>query len=391
MTIRRVSTSLGLTVYEAALDRVRFVFDNCDDVIVSMSGGKDSTVLLHLARRVATELGRLPLKVQWLDQEAEWQATADFMRGVMYSPDVSPFWFQFPWRLTNSLSATDDFLYCWNPKDRDIWIRDQDPISIKENRFGCDLFEDVIKVLATGCDTRDKQHVGVLVGMRMAESVQRRISIGWSRSGDYAGAAKSNFKGITWSRAPVRNTRVFWPIYDWLDKDVWVCIAQNDLAYNRIYDKMFQYGVTPRMMRVSALIHETSWHFIRRLQEMEPETYARYLRRIHGTSAFAHFGEDIMPRQLPAPFKDWQEYRDYLLIHLIEPKYHALFRKRWKRKSLSTGDLERWHKMQVKELLINDIEGKLTDNARGVFKLADRKKNDYYRNQTQERIRQLSQ
>lgn len=60
------------TVFEEALNRVNFVFDNCDDVIVSMSGGKDSTVVFNLALMVAKERKRLPLKVFWLDQEAEW-------------------------------------------------------------------------------------------------------------------------------------------------------------------------------------------------------------------------------------------------------------------------------------------------------------------------------
>ena len=38
-----------------------------------MSGGKDSAVLFNLAMTVAKERNRLPLKVFWLDQEAEWK------------------------------------------------------------------------------------------------------------------------------------------------------------------------------------------------------------------------------------------------------------------------------------------------------------------------------
>jgi predicted phosphoadenosine phosphosulfate sulfurtransferase len=378
-TIDLQPTALAQTVYEAALDRVRFVFDNCDDIVVSMSGGKDSTVLLHLAITVAAERGRLPVKVQWLDQEAEWQGTVDFMRQTFTRDDVIPFWFQVPCRLTSSLSGQSEWLYSWDEKARDRWIHPQDPIAITRlPPYIGDRFHQAIRWLATCCQTADKQHVGVLVGMRMVESTQRRIQLGFSGSGK-GGLRKRNFKGITWSSSPVANTRVFWPIYDWGDQDVWVCIAQNDLAYNAVYDQFYRYGLTGRDMRVSSLIHENSWVQILRLQEVEPETYERFLNRVAGTSTFAHFeANEIMPSELPVAFASWKEYRDYLLEHLIEPRHQEAFRKRWRRPSLNTGDPDRWYKIHVREVMINDFEGTLSDKMRANFKLLDRRASGYY-------------
>ena len=71
------------SVFDAALDRVRYCYDNFDEVIVNVSGGKDSTICLELAIMVAREKGKLPVKVMWLDQECEWQSTADYVDKVM--------------------------------------------------------------------------------------------------------------------------------------------------------------------------------------------------------------------------------------------------------------------------------------------------------------------
>jgi predicted phosphoadenosine phosphosulfate sulfurtransferase len=173
-------TALEINVYDAALKRVRIVYDLSDDVIVSMSGGKDSTVLLHLALVVAAERDKLPVKVYWLDQEAEWAATVDYMKTVMHRADVEPYWFQFPFRLTNSMSHEDSYLCCWDPAARESWIRDEDPISIKENPLAPnDRFHFLVKNLPSVCCTKDKERVGVLVGVRMAESMARRFLI-WS-------------------------------------------------------------------------------------------------------------------------------------------------------------------------------------------------------------------
>ena len=77
-------------VWDAALERIRWLFDEFPNVIVNFSGGKDSTVCLHLALKVAEEKNRLPLKVAWIDQEAEWQATSDYVQSVMEDKRVEP-------------------------------------------------------------------------------------------------------------------------------------------------------------------------------------------------------------------------------------------------------------------------------------------------------------
>lgn len=49
---------LDKNVLEAALDRINWVFDNLPRVCVSFSGGKDSTIMLHLTAQQARKRAR---------------------------------------------------------------------------------------------------------------------------------------------------------------------------------------------------------------------------------------------------------------------------------------------------------------------------------------------
>jgi len=71
------------TVFDAALDRIRYLFDEFPNVIANFSGGKDSTVIFNLVLKVAKEKKRLPLTVQFLDQEAEWENNISYIRKIM--------------------------------------------------------------------------------------------------------------------------------------------------------------------------------------------------------------------------------------------------------------------------------------------------------------------
>ena len=127
---------LNQNVWDAALERMNRLFDEFENIVISTSGGKDSTVTMHLALQVAEERGRLPLKMMFLDQEAEYRMTIEYMRKAMADPRVEPIWVQAPIKLFNAASMSDPWLYCW--RDGDEWMRPKEEISIKENVFGTD-------------------------------------------------------------------------------------------------------------------------------------------------------------------------------------------------------------------------------------------------------------
>jgi len=342
-------------VFDEALERIRFVFDNHEDIIVGFSGGKDSTVLFNMALIVAREQNRLPLKVFFLDQEAEWQGTIDHVNEVMRMPEVKPYWFQVPMDFPNCLSNGQYRFLCWDETQRDRWVHPKADIAIHQNPMGDRLdytFYDLIGGLKNYCTESDS--CAALVGMRMLESINRRYAIT---------NHPATFKGVTWASKKQKGNKyqVFWPIYDWTNADVWTALGKNHWKYNRVYDQMWQIGVSQNNMRISALIHETAWHAIDWLQEFEPQTYNRFCRRIAGVNAMSHAFDysSVIPKDLPFMFKDWKEYRDYLLQNIVKPEYHEIFRKRW-----ATQEDETWYKLHVKECILNDIDGTVNWQAK---------------------------
>ncbi len=351
---------LETNVFEEGMKRIEMIYDHFDDVIVCMSGGKDSTVLFHMTLDVARRRGRLPVKVFWLDQEAEWQHTVDYMDKIMRMPEVDPYWFQVPFAFPNNLSTKREVLTCWDESCPNKWVHPKSDIAIteipdsvpeKEKRKLHDrdkAFYVLMDALPRTMTT--SQNCAQISGMRINESPKRRQAISMSAA---------VFQGETRGTQKVLGIQNFWPIYDFTNDDIWTAIAKNHWEYNPVYDMQYQYGCSKNKMRVSALIHETAWWSIQMLHEFEPKTYDRLVARCPGTSTFEHgFDENsVMPSELPFAFKDWREYRDYLLEHLVDPKYHDMYRRRWKNQNT-----EDWYTVHVREVILNDTCGTLNQN-----------------------------
>lgn len=314
-------------VFDEALERIRYVFEEFDNnVLVSFSGGKDSTVTLELALIVARERNCLPLRVMWLDQESEWTKTVEYCREVFNRDEVEPYWMQVPFRLSNSSSFVDTYLNCWSEDEKDKWLREKDDISYKENIFGVDRFHDILfKIQDWIFDKDGIKKYAMLYGLKSNESMSRKVAL----------THKTGYKNVTWcSRANDKSRKdiegwKFAPLYDWSDDDIWTAIGKNGWKYNDVYNDFFRLGEHPRNMRVSSLIHETSAeHSLLTAQEVDPPLYEKLTERIQGVSTYSKLMGDVRVKELPQAFVSWEEYREYLIEKLIpeenKKKFYSL-------------------------------------------------------------------
>lgn len=346
-------------VVDAARDRLSFLFDNFEQLIVSVSGGKDSTVLAHLALCEAHKRERR-IGIHFVDEEVLYQSSVD---QIIYLMELFPectkkMWIQFPFLLTNSSSPTDGQLLCWEPGKHHLWMRKKHPDSIKgkpwdekketvavRNKGGLGFY-DVIDNYA-----KTFENTAFLVGLRAAgESPNRWLAV-------VKNPVNVDNKKVYWGTKKKKNFS-FYPIYDWNYYDIWKYIYESGLKYSKIYDFQLKKGYNIASMRVSSLIHEKSFKSICDLPEFEPKTYDKLLKRIKGISLVQETGKDsklFAVRKLPKNYKSWIEYRDFLLKTHKDLERIDIFKKRFS-KHLNNEYVAR---QQCRQVILNDYENNL--------------------------------
>lgn len=338
-------------VLEATNKRICFLFDNYDNIQLSFSGGKDSTVLFHLLNEEAKKRNRKFI-VYFQDQEAEYQGTIDFIEWVMTQSSVIPLWYQVPIFMTNAASHQQLFLWAWGENEK--WVREKHPIAIHslEKKYPKRFHKFNLWV---GQNLRKLEGKSIsIIGLRAEESPDRRFVMFGEDS------------ELFWLRRINEPHRAY-PIIDWKYKDVWKYLIENDFKYNKIYDKMYMLGYDIRKMRVSNLVHEKSFRCLTDLQELEPETYNKLEERLHGVHTAAIYGNEKLIYSIiniPKNFNTWKEYKDFLL-ESIHPDLSKLFKYQWSRFG-DTDDVGAC-KYMVKRILLCDWEGNITWNRDNEF------------------------
>jgi len=320
-------------VLEAAIERFNMVFNEFDNVYLSVSGGKDSSVMMQLAARVARKLNK-KFGMLYIDLEAQYKATINHIEELIEdNKDVLDeiYWICLPISLRNAVSVIQPKWICWDKDDKHKWVRDMPKYDYVINEDNCPFdwfykgmeFEDFIIYFA---EWFNQKHGGITaagIAIRSDESLNRFRTIINNR--------KITYKDYNWT-TKVRigqekwlNVYNFYPLYDWRTEDIWGAVAKLDLKFNEIYELMYKNGVSIHEQRLCQPYGDDQRSGLDQFKALEPKTWEKVLNRVHGVN----FGNIYARTSLLGDIKSekpehmtWQQYAVFLLetIGLYAPE-----------------------------------------------------------------------
>lgn len=280
---------IGVDVLTAARERIAWTFDKFDRVYLSFSGGKDSTVMLHLVAEEARKRKRY-FGLMFIDLEGQYKLTIDHISKCysMYSDCTEPFWCCLPIHLRNAVSVYETHWICWEKGRERDWIRELPEDCISEEAYfpffrpGME-FEEFVPEFGKWYGKGEP--VACFVGIRSDESLNRYRTI--------AGVKKQRCEGKMWTTLVEEQVFNVYPIYDWRTEDLWTYHGINpELPYNALYDLMYKAGLTVHQMRICQPYGDDQRRGLWLFHLIEPETWARVVARVNGANSGAlYIGE----------------------------------------------------------------------------------------------------
>jgi len=302
-------------VYDAANERLKFVFDNFEKVYVSFSGGKDSGVLLNLVLDYmrSNDIKR-KVGVQILDNEANYSYSLEFMRRIIDDNIdlLDVYWCCLPITLPCTVSAYDTEWQCWGEEDKDRWVRprpDMDYVVHFDNHefdffvenMPYDKFWDGFSEWYA-----DGEPCANLVGIRTSESLNRFRAI--------MNEDKVMYEGKPWTKKNGEHSYNVYPIYDWQSRDIWIANERFEWDYNRLYDVFYRAGVPVGSMRVASPFMSESKSSLSLYRVIDPDCWARLCARVNGANFVATYGKQLTYKSIKLPEgHTWKSFVKFLL------------------------------------------------------------------------------
>jgi predicted phosphoadenosine phosphosulfate sulfurtransferase len=270
-------------VATAAKERISYTFDHFDKILLSFSGGKDSSVMFHLVMEEAILRNR-KIGVMLIDFEAQYKGTSDHAAEILnlYKDHIDLHWICLPIKLRNAVSTYQPTWTAWDPEAKEIWVREMPEhrgVVNDINRypfFQPNLeFEEFIVMFADWY--AEGQKLATFVGIRCDESLNRFRTI--------AVLDKQMYNGKRWTTHVIDQVYNIYPIYDWKTKDIWVYNRSTGKCYNHVYDLMHQAGVPLSQQRLCQPYGDDQRRGLWLYHLLEPETWFKVVARVNGANS----------------------------------------------------------------------------------------------------------
>jgi len=316
-------TYLETDVYIETQKRVEYTFDNFEEIYVSFSGGKDSTVMLHLVMDEAIKRNK-KVGVLFVDLEGQYSLTIEHIKNCfeLYKNNIDKYWVCLPIHLRNAVSVYEPFWICWDKDKKETWIRELPKESIsnvsKFEFFSKGMeFEEFVPLFGEWYANGKK--CACFVGIRADESLNRFRTI--------ASKYKERYNDKQFTTKVTDNVYNIYPIYDWKTQDIWLYHYKTKKIYNKLYDLMHKAGLTIHQMRICQPYGDDQRRGLWLFHLIEPETWSKVVARVNGANSGALYVQETGNingyRKIIKPENHtWKSFSN-LLINSMPPKTKA--------------------------------------------------------------------
>lgn len=348
---------LNINVLQASKDRIAKTFDFFDKVYVSFSGGKDSTVMLHLVMQEAIKRNK-KVGVLIIDLEAQYSDTINHITKCveMYEKHIDLHWICCELLLRNAVSNFQPKWCCWDEEKRSIWVREKPSRVADMSQY--DFYRPKMEfeefMVLFGEWYAGSEKTAAFIGIRSDESLHRYRAI----ISDKTGLSINGYKWTTKVKAFLYN---IYPIYDWKTEDIWVYFGKNkELPSNPIYSKMSMAGVKISLQRLCQPYGDDQRRGLWLYHILEPDTWYKLINRVSGVNSGALYiqenGNVTGYNHITKPDGvTWEQYTNLLLSTMPEvtrKNYVTRFKKfivGWKKRGYKTIPDEAPHELEVKQ------------------------------------------
>ncbi len=332
-------------VYDALTERLHYLFEEFDNILLSFSGGKDSGLLLNIVLDFQKKYyPERTIGVFHQDFEAQYSQTTEYVERTfqrLENENVERYWVCLPMATRTALSNYEMFWYPWDDTKKELWVRpmpehefvinlDNNPITTYRYKMHQ---EDLGKQFSRWYRlTHGEKKTVCLLGIRADESMQRYSGIINKRHG---------YDGQCWITRQFKDVWAASPLYDWTVGDVWHANYLFGYDYNRLYDMFYMAGVRPDQMRVASPFNDYAKESLNLYRVLDPPMWARLVGRVKGANfacVYTRSNKNSTYRTLTVPEgHTWESYTKFLLDTLparMRNNYIKKFR----------TSIEFWHK-----------------------------------------------